>query len=313
MRIFVVKLVGFCAVNGIAAAAFMLLLDGSRDAPASETGSVLFRIPRNAHRDVLVLGSSHAMVLSFYKENQAAFEREVGRNCLNLGKGAAGLVPERCYLSYYFDRGNTAGTVLYFIDPWAFHSRVWNEDSGFLEDEPFRPGFLPIALQNRIALRQVLTHMQRKFTPKWIVKGPRHEIRWPRFDGTVDAGEVERRRAWLYPQGTSPVLFGKYASVLEGLIANANQHGARVVLVCPPTLLGTLPGHEEMKALLRSFEDEYEATFHDMSEAISDPGLFRDLDHLNAGGVEVLARAVGLILKSPQDDRDVPHLNRTGN
>ncbi|MBN2309971.1 MAG: hypothetical protein JXR94_13435 [Candidatus Hydrogenedentes bacterium] len=290
MRRFLIKLALFCALNAAAAAAFMLILDGRRDAPPCGTNSMLFRIPRDSHREIVVLGSSHGLILSFYEESQAALRDGLGCEPLNLSKIAAGVVPEKCYLSYYFARGNSADTLVYIIDPWLFHSRIWNEDNVFLMDEPFRPGFLAVAIENRVSLRRIAAHIPARFSPKWVVKGPHHEIRWPRFSGVVDPDSVRNRLAVLYPDGTSDALFKRYAAVLEELIADANARGTRVVLVCPPTLLGPLPGHDEMAALLRSYEGRHDATFVDLSTAITDPALYRDHDHLNARGVGVLAR-----------------------
>src|SRR3989344_9671434 len=87
------------------------------------TESSLLVIPEDGHFDMLFMGTSHSRVFS-RSGNHERVENIMGRRLLNISKGGGhgGIVPEKLFLEMFFDRGNQAEEIVYFIDPWTFFS-----------------------------------------------------------------------------------------------------------------------------------------------------------------------------------------------
>jgi hypothetical protein len=301
---FVVRLSAFIAINFAVFAALVAFAQSERhNVKNSQVEANLPVIPSGQHFDLLIMGTSRGRALSRYSGHERT-ENVLGMRMLNISKGrGGGVIPQEIFLSYFFDRGNTAGKIVYLVDPFVFFSRHWNEDNLLAEDEPLQFDFWWKLVRSPVSPMVVHNYFASKFTIEALFFRERSEEldAWvldrmgaPRPDGIslqkVDPILVKKQIANLYPDATEERLFRRYAGFFCEIIQSAQSHGAEIVLIIPPTLLGECPGESLLRSLLADCERRYGIRSFDLGQAILDPSLYCDHGHLNPAGVEYFAR-----------------------
>ena len=268
--------------------AFLLLYaaDARFQYQAGTSEAMLPAMGQNRRFSFIIMGASHARVFSASGNGQRV-SKIVNAPWLNFSKTAAGLIPEKIYLAQFYQAGNTADQIIYFLDPFVFYAPEWNEQALFLEDEPLRPSMFVTAWQEGASSETLVNYVRSKFTPYWLLlRQPASSAEDRHTLKERDTEAVRKRLAVLYPQGASGQMFSRYQQVFESSIALVASRGAKISIIMPPTLLGTAPGHDAAIALLKELKKRYTITYYDFSSAIQDPRLFTDHDHLNSAGVE---------------------------
>ncbi len=244
--------------------------------------------------DTVILGTSHAAVLD-YRDMNTRLEALTGQHVLNLALVAAGVRVNRTLLDYYLARRHSVGTVLYFVDSFAFGSRQWNEDrlrdTKLLARAPLSPGLALTLWTHGAGLMTVMQYISGfakindadRFAPDLF---PDEGERFDRIYRPV--GQVEAQRlAYLY-RDSSDAAIERYLSELGVLVTHAQANGARVVLAKPPVRTAfyrQLPREERFDASLRSVSARLGVQMLDWSLTDNADEWFMDSDHLNAPGV----------------------------
>jgi hypothetical protein len=249
--------------------------------------------------DWIVLGASHAMPLDFADFN-AIMEGETGLRMLNLAGPGTGPLYTGFVLEHFF-REHRTRNVLYVLDSFAFHDRSWNEDrfsdAKLLSRTPFDPalaqslfrytwteGVDPRALLDYVSGFSKINNRDRFQRDIW--EGEAQFERAYRPSSAADA----KRIAYLYPNGSpDPKALERYVEVFDRLLAVAAHEGAAVTVIkppLPPQFYRKLPNEASFdEALSRRLADRGVA-FLDFSDAVADPRLYFDTDHLNRSGLE---------------------------
>ena len=98
--------------------------------------------------------------------------------------------------------------------------------------------------------------------------------------------QIDRQRVeYLYPRVIEPARFQQYLAEFEGLLRSAKEHGAKVVVVKPPTparYRDKLPKEAEFDATIRPLLEANGVPFHDLSTALTEDRYFYDTDHLKS-------------------------------
>jgi len=290
MKQFLVKSALLLLLNGVIGLAMLAAVDSRYDFEQYETDSILLSTPKDTHFGLVILGTSRARLLTRIRCNYELIERELGVEVLNLAVPfGGGVVPEKMFLRTFFDRGNDADTMIFFLDAFMLFSPQPNRRHRFVNYEPLRPGLLWQLLTNDMPAERILAYLDSKFTYRWFTQKPGlvecdHQV-IP--GGQVDAGKVRERHESLYFEGLSEDFLGKYARVLEEILSMAEDNGCRVIIAFPPTLLGEQPGTPRLLEELDRLGERHEFEVHDFTDAVLDPRLYSDYDHLNSEGVEV--------------------------
>lgn len=260
---------------------------------SGNTESVLLAIPRGEHFDLLFMGSSRTKTISRYG-NHEVVEGILGKRIFNLGKGGGhgAVLPEQLFLKKFYEKGNSADEVFYFVDPFIFFSHEKNESGYVLEDEP-----LDISIWG-----QVLVHSPQKVWWEYFLSKLDHH--WfllkpevlPEPAGTrgAPADQVVENEIF-YSEGMNRSTFLYFQNMFEKTIALLKSHNTRIVLIIPPMQLHEA-GKTQVLAYLHALaQRELESSglsieIRDYSLAISDPKAYIDSNHLNKKGVELLAR-----------------------
>jgi len=252
-----------------------------------DTESNLLITPSGEHFDVVMLGTSHGRTFSRYG-NHEELERILESRILNLSKGnGGGPFPEFLFLDYFFRQGNTADVVLYVIDPWVLYSPQWNEENFFLSDEPLNAEFLALALQQGTDRQVMSNYVKTKLGFSWFLSKPAIVSRDERSLSEIDQESVKRRRENLYPDGMNESYANSSAQYTEKILDLVRSNQAKAIFIIPPTLLGDLPGEGDLVKRLEKWREVYSIEFFDFSNAIVDPSLYGDHDHLNSNGIEI--------------------------
>lgn len=239
------------------------------------------RVPH--HYDIVVLGTSHAGELKF-RSNPEAIQPIIDQTMIVLAKANAGIIPTTIFLDTFFHYGNTADTILFFIDPFIFISRGINEESACIYNEPLDTSFLTQLLHYQFSKEAIMSYIgfncnfNHFFTP--LVKGSR------RPQTTVAEYDRARwdARTTMYQMG-SDATFDHYFTFLETLILKHNDKN--IILIAPPILLDNDVVTESFDAFhqrLQPLLETYDLVYADHSHVMTDPRYFRDMDHLNNAG-----------------------------
>ncbi len=289
MKRFTLKLGLLLGVNALVGLAVLTVLDMGRSYEQWQHDSVLSVTPRNTDFDLVMLGSSRAKRLTRLKPNLECLERELAAKVLGMGSPfGGGIVPAKLYLGNFYDRGNRAKTVLFLLDPFILFSRGPNEGHKLVYFEPFRLSFLTRMILNGFDHRRIVTYVRTKFSLAWLTQAP-SELGYYRKALTPEDLDPERLRMRmdsLYPDGLDEAHFNRYAKVLGEILEMCQRHNTRMVIAFPTTLLGPDPGRPKVLELLDEYAKRYDFEFYDFTDAVTDPGLFADYDHLNSMGVE---------------------------
>jgi hypothetical protein len=281
----------FAALNAVLAVTVLKIHETTLVRKRWETDSILLVMPEDEHRDVVMLGTSHAYVCARFQEHQAATERALGRSVFNMAVSqGGGITPARFYLETYFDLGNRADHVVYLLDPFVFYTAGSNEDHKFVNFEPFRFRFLAKMVYNGYNYRQIVSYLRSKFSAQWLLQKPEvliHHVKgYP--PELVTPARIEKRMKTLYPDGLPEANFERYKAEFLKIVACCKAQGAALNVVIPPTLMGSETGHGTMMAWLETLRDRGDITLDDFSNAMKDPARYYNLDHLNLSGIEQL-------------------------
>ncbi|MBX3176188.1 MAG: hypothetical protein KF886_02400 [Candidatus Hydrogenedentes bacterium] len=285
------KGIAFLALNAALAWAVLALHERTLSYAPWETDSILLAMPEEANHDLVFLGTSRAYLFSRFREHHEVTEAALGRTVFNMAlPQGGGIKPARFYLETYFEGGNRAGRVVYFLDPFVFHSRGANEDHKFVYFEPLRLQFLAKMIGNGYNHRQLVSYIRSKFSRAWLLQGPEplvHHTAHMDADGQT-AERVALRIETLFPEGYQPETARRYAAEFWRIVDVCRENGVPLTVAVLPTLLGPEPGHGEMLELVAEIGPE--GGVYDWHGAIGDYRRYYNLDHLNLGGVELFMR-----------------------
>lgn len=253
-----------------------------------ETDLNMLVIPENAHPEIVLVGGSHVKELS-RGTNHEAVEEILGKRILNLSVRGGGVVPAQVYLESFYDAGNSTDTVLFFLAPWMLYSETWNEDNACYREEPFSARFAGQLVASGVAPGRIFEYFHAKFSLEWASQRPSSKPLMTERLAKRDEAEIQERISFLYDNGTSNAAFAKYARRLDGLVRLVQSNRGRVVFMNPPTLFGGEPGHARMIELLTRLGRQEGVAYHDLAQALPDPSLYYNCDHLNTEGVILLA------------------------
>jgi hypothetical protein len=293
MKRFFAKLAIFISLN-IAAQLILLgvMQRRMRHLENWQTEAVFLTIPKDARYDLAVMGTSHGKTLS-RAGNHRLVEAGLGKTFFNLSKGnGTGVLPGRLFLEYFYDRGNRADDLIYFIDAWAMASPKWNEKSFYLSDEPFTLDILGRLIRGGVSHEVLANYYKTKFSFNgWFNMKPELDA-----DGRDEVIKnygpdvVSKYIATLYMDGFDEKVFQRYAAEVARTIELAQAHGTRVTFVLYPTLLGNEPGLPSLRRLLAQYERRYGTPFRDFSKAIPEQKYYYNAHHLNRAGMILFTR-----------------------
>jgi hypothetical protein len=293
MKRFLGKLALFVLLNLAAQLALLAVMQKRmRHLENWQTEAVFRTIPRDRHYDLAVMGTSHGKTLS-RAGNHRLVEAELGKTFFNLSKGnGTGVLPGRLFLEYFYDRGNRADRLVYFIDAWAMASPKWNEKSFYLADEPVTLDILGRLSRGGISHEVLINYYKTKFSFNgWFNTKPDAES-GGRDDVIKNYGPdvVSNYIKTLYMDGFEEKTFERYAQEVARTIELAQTHGTQVIFVLYPTLLGDEPGLPALRRRLALFERRYGTPFYDFSTAIPELKYYYNAHHLNTSGVRLFVR-----------------------
>ena len=243
-------------------------------------------VPQKKYFNLLLLGSSHARIFA-RDENLRRVDSILDKSSLDIAKGGGGggIVSNLIMLKYFYSQRNRTAQIIYFIDAWPFFSRKWNEDNYFLTNEPIRYQLFKECLHYHISRDVLLNYFKSKYTIDWLEQKP--ETREINNDVLKDVSReaIQKRLASLYIEPFDEQIFNHYAALLEEVVKLAQSHHSKITFIFPATLLDDNRGKEKVVKLLSDFKAKYGVDFYDYSNAIQDPKLYYDHDHLNTKGV----------------------------
>ncbi len=246
-------------------------------------------IQENRNYDFVIMGTSHAREFS-RSGNHQLVSKMTKHLFFNLSKGFGhgGLMPNLMAWKHFTLRGNHTKRVIYFVDPWVFFSKKWNEENYCLEDEPFSPSVLKLALSSGLSAGSIINYLKSKFKPSYLFARPISSQPNLKYLQKVDTSLISKQPKANYLDGLKRENFEKYAALFKKFIEDLQSQGISVTLVLPPTLLGIEPGRNQLVNFLETING---VEFYDHSQSISDPHLFYDLHHLNTRGIGEYVKA----------------------
>ncbi|MGR3322999.1 MAG: hypothetical protein ACU0DK_13820 [Pseudooceanicola sp.] len=250
--------------------------------------------------DVAVLGASHALPLRFGGVPER-LEAETGQSMLVLAEVGAGPL-YALFVARQALRDLPPRRVVYVLDDFAFFSDDWNEervaDRGLLRQTPWR--FSTARILTGLVLREgvpaggladYLTGFSKVNPPD----------RFPQAGWVGEAGfdrgfrpsrhAISSRAAYLYPDGTSDGVAGRYLDALEEMLRDLRAEGVEVSILRLPVsepFRTALPDVAGFEHALAERLHRLEVPVHDLRGTVGDPALFFDTDHLNREGIDTL-------------------------
>ncbi len=258
-----------------------------------ETDSLLLTMPDHAAFDAVFLGSSHTYLFSRLKQHHEITERELGMHVWNLAlPSGGGLRPARFFLDYFWEQGNTAKQVVYFLEPFVFFSSGANDAHKFIYTEPLRASFLKKLVLERYPLRSILTYIRSKFTRAWFFQAaePMDAQTYTFSPDTITPERIAFRIQTLYGDGLRNDYFHRYAREFVRIAEQCRQRNVPLTVIFPPTLLGPEPGAPRLMPWLNQQQREFGFAVHDFTTAMPDYRYYYNLDHLNTDGVTEFMR-----------------------
>lgn len=255
----------------------------------SQTEACVRVTPKDQKFDLVFIGSSRARSLS-RNGNHALVEKILNAKVLNISRAAGGVVPEYVYLSYFYDRGNAARKLVYFVDPFGFFSPQYNENNEFAEIEPLQPLFLWEMIKAHIAAKQIYRYLENQISWFMFSEKPVNAGSMEDQIQKIDPEAIRKRMGSLYFDGADPALFASHAPYLRKILDLALSRGTeQVYLIFAPTRITKEPGAETVLGLIRQTlaDPKYQGKVHFVDHREAMPGLlgFRDHDHMNTVGV----------------------------
>lgn len=269
----------------------LFIMPSKKDIPEKrlenwQTEANLPVIGRREYYDAVFLGTSHARIFSRFK-NHDRVEAALDKTFINLGQGyeRGGVKSQQTYLDYFYQRGNFANTLVYFVDPFIFYRKSLDENHTLYVNEPFREDFFS-HLQDEETSQDIVsfyeTKQSRGIQP---TKYPEFEKNYMADIGKIDEKAIQDRVAHLYTDPYNQQQFDKTLQTLLETIRIARGRGMRVVVILPTTQIPRQPQDEPVITGLRKEAKTGLFEFYDFSRAITDPALYYDTDHLNTPGI----------------------------
>ena len=242
-----------------------------------ETETNLPVILKNKSYDFVLLGSSHARIFSRF-ESHNRVEQLAHMTFLNLSQGGnrESLKNQKNYLTYFYQRGNRNSITVYLLDPFIFYRRELLNNSHIFDNEPFRLDFLYTLLTSG--------DYNWKTVSSYIGATSQHKSMQPTEikQSTTSAQIVRSRMNDLYRESLDA---NEFRYLNEIYVASRN-HGAKLIVIIPPTLFPKHKQAEEVRRELVKLQKTKNFLLFDLSEEMKDPKYFLDSDHLNNIGIE---------------------------
>lgn len=281
---------------GIVLIIVMTVLIQRHDTPTIQNGATETNLPVigwGRPYDLLVLGSSHARILSRFDHHQMV-ERLLQRSMINLAQGGnrESIRNQHLYLRYFFQRRNTTSTVVYFLDPYVFFRHTLLDSDHVFEHEPFRLDFLRTLLREGEWSSKTLSYLGSAFTSKDLPPTTTKE--------TISTAERRKaRRKELYREEPSQEMLAKDLENLLQIVELAQRHHARVIVIVPPTLLPRTKQDDRVMGMLGMLQQYRQFELYDLRGAILEEQYYLDADHLNTeGSVQFMKTSLFPILKN---------------
>ncbi len=266
---------------GIVLIIVMTVLIQRHDTPTIQNGATETNLPVigwGRRYDLLVLGSSHARILSRFDHHQMV-ERLLQRSMINLAQGGnrESIRNQYLYLRYFFQRRNTTSTVVYFLDPYVFFRHSLLQSPRVFDREPFRFEFLLTLLREGEWSSKTLSYLGSVFSSKDLPPKTTKE--------TISTAERRKaRRKELYREEPSQEMLAKDLENLLQIVELAQRHHARVIVIVPPTLLPRTKQDDRVMGMLGMLQQYRQFELYDLSTTIPEIQYYTDSDHLNRDG-----------------------------
>jgi hypothetical protein len=251
--------------------------------------NVLF-MPESENFDVVILGSSHARSFS-RKGNHERMEKITGKKIANLSKGhgAGGIKNQLLYLDYFLKEGNTAKSLVYFIDPFVFYNDKMDNNNFIYNNEPFDFSFATHIIQQGTRTETFVNYLKYKLKPYWWNYSPDTDTAETRYLTEVDSSKFDKRLAVMYSDGMKNEIREEKIDYLRKVIHTGMKNKMKIMFVVPPTLLGKLPDHDNMMQSIQKLVRDKGIPVHDYSTSVVEWQYYYDLDHLNTNGCNYFA------------------------
>lgn len=246
-----------------------------------ETETNLPVILKNKNYDLVLLGSSHARIFSRF-ESHNAVEKLIHLSFINLSQGGnrESLKNQKNYLTYFYQRGNRNRITVYILDPFIFYRRELLNSPHIFDHEPFRLDFLYTLLTSGDYNWKTIASYIGSVNQRKVI--PPTEIR----QSTISAQLISTRMKDLYRDAINL----NDLHFLKEINELCDNHGAKLVVLIPPTLFPKHKQAEEVMKILVKLQKNERFGLFDYSEVMKDPKYFLDTDHLNNNGIENFAK-----------------------
>lgn len=245
-------------------------------------------IGQNKHYDFILLGTSHARIFSRY-HNHARVEKLLDKKFINLAQGGerGGVVNQQAYLRYFYQKNNSASTLVYVIDPFIFYRDSLDNTPEIYQFEPFDKDFLRILEQISKNKEVIDSYKKNSVTPP---RQPREYNVYQKLfqdDKTSPPTdqEIKDRVDFLYHDPFEEEKFKERFATMQESIQIARQHNTKVIVLVPTTLLKKQPKDEYILEMIRKNAGNNEYQYYNLWNAVSDTNLYYDTDHLNTEGI----------------------------
>lgn len=247
--------------------------------------------------DLIVMGASHAMAMSFEDLNEQ-LEKMTGSRIMNISMLGNGIVPNQLILDY-FDKKHKAKNAVYLLDSAMFYSGQFNEsrlkDVRLFQRAPF--DFQLINLLVSYGFKGSMT----VGTIADYILGFSKINNGDRFNEDIHPLEKMCRQTYRPRQkqikdrvdSNMPATFQEealkeYLDLFIEMIDSLRSQGVHVIVVKPPLpkpFYDMLPFEAKFDKIIEKLMAEKNIPYKDFSTVIPDYKFYFDTDHLNRKGV----------------------------
>lgn len=238
--------------------------------------------------EYLILGTSHGRQFS-RGGNHKKLEEKLGGTVLNLsqGNGGGGVYNQKFWVDYYQKKGGKYQKVIYFIDPFVFFSKTFDEYNYIFVREPFDVGLFTFMLTEKVRTACTLQYLRSKLGKTFLKQLYTGNTTNNKLCAINETDVISRKKI-LYPE--EPFIFDtkKFQFFVKFLLELSNNN-KEVWLVIPPSYpIGGFHGYE---TLVQHIKADVVGTdriqFLDHTNSIVDICLYNDHDHLNNEGMNL--------------------------
>ncbi|HTF06146.1 MAG TPA: hypothetical protein VK826_19080 [Bacteroidia bacterium] len=287
MKLFLKKVLLFSLLNFFLLWGVLAYFSGRKSSPKRNNGTTesnLAVMENGEHYDIAILGASRGRGMS-RDSNHTILESMLNKRIINLSKGGGGgVVPAEMFLTYFYNRENTADHIIYFLDPQVMYDAENNEKNGsFMATEPFELGLLAEMISMRLPIQQQMIYLKSIWSDNWEdLTRKKRTLDTLREIDYVGLEKVRKRYDSLIDMDN----FVRYSAYAHDIIALARSHNATVSIVMLPFLMKDFPG----KGPVADFFKKEAATqsgvyFYDFTEEMRDRLYFYDHAHFNRNGM----------------------------